>query len=112
MGLLQPLPLAEKLWVLLSLNFISCFPKMDGLSLVIVVVNYFSKYLVFVPTPKACFTKVAVDLFYNEVNHFNSPANIISDRAALLIGRFWTYLFELMGFELKFSTTNHLQMDG
>ena len=112
-GLLQPLPIAERPWISVSMDFISGFPKMEGMTSIMVVVDRFSKYAVFVPVPEACPAETAADLFYrNVVKHFGLPSDIISDRDARFTGRFWTYLFQLMGSELKFSTANHPQTDG
>ena len=49
-GLLQPLPVAERPWVSVSMDFITGFPKVDGKDMIIVVVDRFSKYAVFVAT--------------------------------------------------------------
>ena len=46
------------------------------------------------------------------VKIFGLPKNVISDRDAQFIGKFWTCLFKFVGLELKFSTTNHPQTDG
>ncbi|KAJ0021489.1 hypothetical protein Pint_31247 [Pistacia integerrima] len=45
-GLLQPLPIPERPWVSASLDFIGGFPKVEGMSSVLVVVDRFSKYAV------------------------------------------------------------------
>ena len=50
-GLLQSLPVPEKPWVLASRDFISGLPKVNGMSSIMVVVDRFSKYAVFIPTP-------------------------------------------------------------
>ena len=53
-GLLQPLPIPEKSWVLVSMDFISGFPEVKGFDGVMVIVDRFSKYEIFRPTPKNC----------------------------------------------------------
>ena len=112
-GLLQPLHVAEKPWVSVSMDFISGFPKVNGLSSVLVVVDRFSKYAVFVAAPHPCTAENTADLFFrNVVKYFGLPEEIISDRDTRFTGRFWTALFGLLGSELKFSTTNHPQTDG
>ena len=40
-GLLQPLPVPEKPWVLVSMDFISGFPKINGMRSIMVVVDHF-----------------------------------------------------------------------
>ena len=78
-----------------------------------VVVDRFSKYSIFVPAHKLCSSEVAADLFYKHVvKYFGVPADIVSDRDTRFTRRFWTTLFNMMGTELKFSTANHPQTDG
>lgn len=107
-GLLQPLSITEKPWVCVSMDFISGLPKVDGIRSIMVVVDCFSKYVVFILTPHKCPVEVAADLFYKYVvKYFGLPEDIISDRDTRFTGLFWTVLFNLMGSELKFSTLNH-----
>ena len=111
--LLQPLPIQEKLWVSISLDFVMGFPKVNGMRSILVVVDRFSKYAIFIAAPNTCPAEKAAELFFkNVMKHFGVPADIESDRDARFIGKFWTYLFNLMGSELKFSTVNHAQTDG
>ena len=112
-GLLQPLPIPEKPWENISMDFITGFPKVRDIKFVFVVVDRFSKYAVFIPAPNACPAKKAAKLFFsNVVKHFGLPRDIVSDRDARFTSKFWVELFKLLGSELKFSTTNHPQTDG
>lgn len=112
-GLLQPLPIPDRPWQSVSMDFISGLPKVDGMRSIFVVVDRFSKYAVFIPAPHACTADVAAGLFFrNVVKYFGLPEDIISDRDTRFTGRFWTTLFGLVGSELKFSTANHPQTDG
>ena len=95
------------------MDFISGFPKVSDYKSILVVVDRFSKYAVFIPAPDACPAKVAAILFFsNVVKYFGLPKDIISDRDARFTGKFWVELFKLLGSELKFSTANHPQTDG
>ncbi|RVX03852.1 Transposon Tf2-2 polyprotein [Vitis vinifera] len=112
-GLLQPLPIPEKPWESISMDFISGFPKVRDFKSVFVVVDRFSKYAVFIPAPDTCPAEEAAKLFFsNVVKHFGLPRDIVSDRDARFTGKFWVELFKLLGSELKFSTANHPQTDG
>lgn len=111
-GLLQPLPIAVRPWASVLMDFISGFPK-DGKASIMVMVDRFSKYGIFVAAPTLCSSEVAVELFYKHVvKNFGVPLDIVSDRDARFTGRFWTSLFNMMGTVLKFSTANHPQTDG
>ncbi|KAL5795199.1 hypothetical protein ACOSQ2_000019 [Xanthoceras sorbifolium] len=95
------------------MDFIVGFPAIDGARSILVVVDRPSKYAVFIPAPHACPADKAAELFFkNVVKWFGVPGDIVSDRDARFTGKFWTYLFKLMRYELKFSTANHPQTDG
>ena len=112
-GLLQPLPTPTRPWSSVSIDFITGFPKVKGMSSVMVVVDRFSKYAVFSAAPQVRSAEIAAGLFFkNVVKHFGVPADIVSDRDARFTGRFWTCLFGLLGSKLNFSTANHPQSDG
>ena len=95
------------------MDFIKGFPKAQECKSIFVMVDRFSKYSVLIATLEAYPTE-EVDklLFSHVVKHFGLPKDIVSDRDVRFIGRFWVELFKLLGSELKFSTTNHPQMDG
>ena len=65
--LLQPLPILEKPWERISMDFIIKFPKVRDFKSIFVIVDKFSKYSVFIPTPNACPTEEATRLFFNHV---------------------------------------------
>ncbi|KAG8366490.1 hypothetical protein BUALT_Bualt17G0085400 [Buddleja alternifolia] len=112
-GLLQPLPIPERPWQSVSMDFILGFPKVNRMASIFVVVDRFSKYGVFIPAPNACLAETAADLSFKHVaKYFELPEDIISDRDTRFTGRFWTALFNMMGTELKFSTAYHPQTDG
>jgi hypothetical protein len=112
-GLLQPLLIPKKPWVLVSMDFIVGFSKADGMNTIMVVVDRFTKYAVFIAAPTVRTTEVAAELFYrNVVKYFGVPSDIVSDRDVRFTGRFWTALFNMMGTRLKFSTANHPQTNG
>ena len=82
-GLLQPLPIPEKPWKSVSMDFISGFPKARECKSIFVVVDRFSKYLVFMAASEACPVEEATNLFFSHVvKHFGLPKDIISDRDA------------------------------
>jgi hypothetical protein len=112
-GLLQPLPVPDKPWASVSMDFIGGFPKVDGMEAVMVVVDRLSKYAVFMAVSSTCSAELAAKmLFANVVKIFGLPEDVVCDRDPRFTGRFWTALFNTMGSELKFSTGYHPQTDG
>ena len=94
------------------MDFISGFPKVEGFRSVLVVVDRFFKYAVFILAPSECPAEEAAIFFNNVVKHFGMPEDIVSDRDTRFTGRFWVELFKMWGTECKFSTANHPQTDG
>ena len=95
------------------MDFISGFAKVEGFGLVLVVVDRFSKYVVFITAPSDCPIEEATQIFFsNVVKHFGMPKDILSDRDKRFTGRFWVELFKMWGTKCKFSTANHSQTDG
>lgn len=83
-GLLQPLPIAEKPWESISMDFIVGFPEVKGMSSVLVVVDRFSKYVIFIPVPNACTAEVVAELISKHVvKLFGLPRDIVSDRDSI-----------------------------
>ncbi|RVW60334.1 Transposon Tf2-2 polyprotein [Vitis vinifera] len=96
-GLLQPSPFQKDLrrtspWIL-SLDS----QKVRDFKSVFVVVDRFSKYVVFILAPEACPAEEAAKLFFsNVVKHFGLPKDIVNDRDARFTGWFWTEMINAL----------------
>lgn len=112
-GLLEPLPIASRPWESISMDYIVGLPISEGCGCIMVVVDRFSKYGTFIPTPKDCMAEISAKLFLKHVaKYWGLPKSIISDRDSRFTGKFWTELFRLMGSALHFSTSFRPQTDG
>ncbi|KAI4305028.1 hypothetical protein L6164_028419 [Bauhinia variegata] len=112
-GLLEPLPIAERPWESVSIDFIMALPNSERYGSIIMVVDHFSKYAIFIPAPKNCKVDEAAHLFFKHVVKFwGIPRSIVSDRDPRFTGKFWRELFKLMETDLNFSTSFHPQIDG
>ena len=81
---------------------------MQGYNRIMVVVDHFSKYAVFVPTKIPYGAEWAAKLFFkNIVKYWGMSLSIVSDRDPRFTGRFWTTLFKLVGTELLRSSSYH-----
>lgn len=79
MGLLHSLLIPERPWQCLSMDFITKFPKVQGYMFILMVVDKFSKYVVFIPMPHECPAKEVIRLFFSDVvKHFGIPDDIMS----------------------------------
>ena len=66
-GLLELLPVPERPWESISMDFIMGLPKSEGCDIIMVVVNRFSKYGIFIPAPVKCPAEIAAPLFLKHV---------------------------------------------
>ena len=80
-GLLEPLSIPSRPWESISLDFIAGLPKVGDLGAILVVIDRFSKYAAFIPTPKYCTAEdTAKMIFKHVVKYWGIPENIVSDR--------------------------------
>lgn len=92
-GLLEPLPVPQRPWESVSMDFISGLPKVGEYGSILVVVDWFSKYATFIPAPTYCTTEETAYLFLKHiVKSLGVPQNFVSDRDSRFTGRFWTEL--------------------
>lgn len=111
-GLLQPLSFPERPWISVLMDFITQLPQVQGYNGIMVAVDHFSKYAIFVPTKMPCGAEWTTELFFkNIVRYSGIPLSIVSDRDLRFIGRFWTTLFKLVGIDLLMSSSYHPQID-
>ncbi|KAK8702737.1 hypothetical protein V6N13_021078 [Hibiscus sabdariffa] len=97
-GLLEPLPVPNRPWESVALDFIVSLPRVGDLGTIIVVVDRFSKYATFIPAPKYCSAKeTSLLVFKHVVKYWGVPQNIVSDRDGRFTGNFWRELFRLLG---------------
>jgi hypothetical protein len=112
-GLLQPLEVPRQVWADIAMDFIEGLPKVHGKSVILTVVDRFSKYAHFIAMnhPYTAAT-VARAFFEGIVRLHGFPSSIVSDRDPVFTGNVWKDLFKLAGVKLKMSTTFHPQTDG
>ena len=112
-GLLCPLPVPARPWEDLSLDFIVGLPLHCGHSVILVIVDRFSKGLHLGSLPQH-HTAAGVAKLFMEISGklHGMPKSLVSDRDPLFLSHFWQELFKLSGTKLCMSSAYHPQSDG
>ena len=93
------------------MDFITGLPKSHGMSVILVVVDRFTKYAHFIALGHPL--SALAELFMNTVVRLHGwPEEIIPDRDTIFLSTFWTGLMQSHGVKLLRSTAFHPQIDG
>jgi hypothetical protein len=111
---LQPLPIPEKKWEVVTTNFITKFPrrtrKHDS---IMVVVDKLTKDTHFVPIKMTQTTTNIVEIYMREISRLHGiPKKIVLDRDTKFTSKLWRGLFKGFDTNLNFITTYHPQTIG
>jgi hypothetical protein len=111
--LLQPLEVPSQVWVDISIDFIEGLPKVVGKSVILTVVDRFSKYAHFIPLGHPYTAVSMARAFFDGIIRLHGfPSSIVSDWDLVFIGNIWRDLFGLACVKLHMSMTFHPQTDG
>jgi hypothetical protein len=112
-GLLQPLGVLTSVCADLAMDFVKALPRVNGKSVILTVVDRFTKAAHFIPLghPYSA-TSVARAFFAEVVRLHGIPSSIVSDRDPVFPSAFWRELFRLAGVKLQMSSAFHPQSDG
>ncbi|KAL0182072.1 hypothetical protein M9458_021447, partial [Cirrhinus mrigala] len=110
-GKLVPLPIPQRPWSHLGVDFVADLPSSEGNPCVLVIVDRFSKSCKFVPL-KGLPMATAKQLFHHIFRHFGLPEEIVSDRGPQFISHVWKAFFKLLGVSVNLSSGYHPQTNG
>jgi hypothetical protein len=100
--LLQPLPVSSTVWSDISMDFIERFPKVGGKSVVLTVVDRFSKFVHFIILSHPYSAPLVAKAFFEGVVRLHGfSCSIVSDRDSVFTSSFWTEFFKLAGLMLQ-----------
>ncbi len=113
-GKLQSLPIPERKWGSISMDFVVGMPltrrKHDAIW---VIVDRLTKAAHFLPMNLTDSLDKLAQLYIREIVRLHGiPDDIVSDRDPRFVSRFWKSLHQALGTKLKFSSAYHPQTDG
>jgi hypothetical protein len=112
-GHLLPLPVPERPWSSISLDFITGLPSSDGYNSILVVVDRLSKMSHFIPCSDTITSKELSFIFLQQIFQIHGlPKEIVADRGPILTSKFWQDFLNRLKINSNLSTTFHPQTDG
>ncbi|KAL0161008.1 hypothetical protein M9458_044733, partial [Cirrhinus mrigala] len=112
-GLLQPLPVPQRPWSHIAVDFVTDLPSSNGYTTILSVVDRFSKACRFIPLPKLPSAMETAEALCNWVFRlYGLPEDIVSDRGPQFTSRLWTTFFRQLGVNVSLTSGYHPQANG
>jgi hypothetical protein len=112
-GTLQQLPIPERPWHSVSMDFIEQLPASSDYSAILIIVDRLTKQALFLPTMDNVTSEEVAQLYFKNVfSRHGVPTHITSDHGAEFVSHFFHSLGTLLGICLHFTSGYHPQADG
>lgn len=112
-GLLKQLPVPERRWRDISVDFIGPLPESEGQNCIMVVCCRLTKARHFIPCKTTTDAAGMANLFYHHIwKHHGFPESIVSDRGPQFVAQFWNAICERTNTKILLSTAWHPETDG
>ena len=115
-GLFQPLPVPEKPWVDLTIDFVVGLPRSQGYNAILMVVDRLLKKRHYIPCTEqndGTNEEATATMFLRFVWCYHGlPISLTSDRGPQFASKIWNSLCRLLGIKAKLSTAWHPETDG
>ncbi|KAF7640917.1 hypothetical protein LDENG_00005500 [Lucifuga dentata] len=97
-GLLRPLPVPSRPWSHIALDFVTGLPPSQGNTIILTIIDRFSKAVHFVALPKLPTARETADLLIYHVFHLHGiPLDIVSDRGPQFTSQVWKSFCQALG---------------
>uniref|UniRef100_A0A0F8AN84 ribonuclease H n=1 Tax=Larimichthys crocea TaxID=215358 RepID=A0A0F8AN84_LARCR len=108
-----PLPIPMRPWSHVALDFVSGLPPSDGNTVILTIVDRFSKMAHFIPLPKLPSAKETAQIVLEQVFRIHGlPKDIVSDRGPQFASSFWKEFCHLLGATASLTSGFHPQSNG
>uniref|UniRef100_A0A8C5HTM3 Gypsy retrotransposon integrase-like protein 1 n=3 Tax=Gouania willdenowi TaxID=441366 RepID=A0A8C5HTM3_GOUWI len=112
-GLLQPLPVPTRPWSHIAVDFVTGLPPSGGNTVILTIVDRFSKAAHFVALPKLPSARETASLLVDHVFRLHGiPADIVSDRGPQFISGVWKAFCAALGATPSLTSGFHPQSNG
>jgi len=112
-GHLQPLPVPQKAWLDISMDFIVGLPESEGFDAIWVVVDRLTKMRHYIPCHSTDGSEELARLFVKYIARYHGlPETIVSDRGPQFISDFWKHITARWKTSARLSTAYHPETDG
>ncbi len=112
-GLLQPLPIPQRPWSHLAIDFVTDLPSSQGHTTILTVVDHFSKACRLIPLPKLPTALETAEVLCNYVFRFYGlPEDIVSDRGPQFTSRVWAAFCRHLDINVSLTSGYHPQANG
>jgi hypothetical protein len=109
---MQPLDVPSQVWADISMDFIEGLPKVGSKSVILTIVDRFSKYAHFIALGHSYTAASVAHAFFDGIVRLHGfSTSIASDRDPVFTGNVWRDLFKMAGVTLRMSMAFHPQTD-
>src|SRR6267143_2095489 len=112
-GVLHPLPPAQSPFERISVDHIAPLPVSNGFDAILVIVDFFTKFKIFIPCKTMDTSSEFVQHYITTVfPNFGLPGAVVSDRGATFVSKFTKALWKQLSVKTLPSTAYHPQTNG
>lgn len=112
-GLLMPLPIPDRPWTSIAMDFITDLPESENRTTILTVTDRHSKMAHFVPLSGLPDAEETAEVFIRKVVRLHGlPEEVVSDRGTQFTSRLWRRMSEVLQIKQRMSSAYHPQTNG